>query len=110
MVHPLEKYKYVKTWMDEYKKRWQDDSELEFKLDALQRFCDFVGKNPDSMIEDCLKQLDAGMKIRTKQRKSYIESIKLFENSMEAIEGRKCGNCVRSFFIHNGVAMIADIV
>ena len=110
MNHPLQKYKSIGTWIEDYQKQWENDPELESKLNALQRFCQFVGKDPDSIINDCLAQVDDGMRIRTKQRRMYTESIKVFESSFEAREGRKWGNCVRSFFIHNGVAMIADII
>jgi hypothetical protein len=110
MEDQLRKYKSIAAWLEDYQRHWENDPELEFKLGALQKFCVFVGKDPDIIINDCLKQVEDGMRIRTKQRRLYMEAIKVFEDSLEPSQKRKWGNAVRSFFIHNGVAMITDTI
>jgi hypothetical protein len=99
----------VKRWLEDYSRYWKNISDQNFKLTALARFCEFVGKMPDEMIADCLRDVEGGYKkIRGKRRRFYMEKIKEFEASIMEGNSRSWGNAVRSFFIHNGVAMSAD--
>ncbi len=77
------------------------DDEL---LATLGRFCDRVQKSPDEMIEECLRRSTEGgpFVLRTRARREYIGLIDKFE---EDAGSRDTANVVRSFFIHNGVAM-----
>lgn len=103
---PLGEYARVRIWLEGLEKSWGADpeSEQKEKLAVLERFCGFAGKDPDEIVAECLRPVDNGMeKIRYKARHAYIEQIEQFEASPG--ESRTTGNAVRSFFIHNGVAM-----
>ncbi len=73
-------------------------------LETLTRFCQRIGKGPDEMIDDCLrpgKDRDVYV-LRTRARREYMEQIENFEAETHS---RDQANIVRSFMIHNGVAM-----
>jgi hypothetical protein len=60
------------------------------------------------MIEDCLRLVQEGQfKLKGKTRRRYVEQIEEFEGG---IEGRRRGNVIRSFFIHNGVPIQPPII
>ena len=98
-----ESYRRVALWMDDYRRSWGDQpDEPAIKLEHLDAFCGLAGKNPDEIIDDCLRQVEGGYEtIRYKARHRYIDLIAEFERE----RGRDAGNTIRSFFIHNGVAM-----
>jgi hypothetical protein len=98
-----ESYRRVALWIDGYRRSWGDQSdEPATKLEQLDAFCAFAGKNPDEIIDDCLRPVAGGYEqIRYKARHHYIDLIAEFEKE----RGRDAGNTIRSFFIHNGVAM-----
>ena len=101
----------VQRWHEYYRQHWGPPPDWDFKLQALARFADFVGKSPDQMIGECLREVEGGYKkIRAKKRRFYIQKIKEFEESIGGVQGRNWANAVRSFFIHNGVAMSTDIL
>jgi hypothetical protein len=101
----------VQTWYNYYCQHWGPPRDWDFKLKVLASFCEFVGKTPDELVSDCLRDVEGGFKkIRAKRRRFYIEKIKEFEQNIGGIQGRNWGNAVRSFFIHNGVAMSSDIL
>lgn len=101
----------VQSWYASYCEQWGVPPDWEFRLRALASFCEFVGRTPDELVSDCLKDVEGGMKrIRAKRRRFYIEKIADFERRIGGIQGRNWGNAVRSFFIHNGVAMSADVL
>jgi hypothetical protein len=105
LERPIEEYQRVKVWLDDFEKSWgggQDQSAVE--LPALEAFCEFVGKDPDAVIADLLTPVEGGYeKIRYKARHRYIQLISEFEATNPG--GRQAGNAVRSFLIHNGVAV-----
>ena len=105
---PLAAYESVKVWRAGYAKQWGEQPGDEARLRELEAFCVFVGKAPDELIADCLRQVTAGKKIRTKARQRYMEKIKEFEAG--AGGSRTQGNIIRSFFIYNGVAMSSGIL
>jgi len=85
------------------------DQQMKGMLEALARFCEFVEKDPDGIIDDCLGPAKSreGLVIRVRARRRYIERIADFERQ----EGsRKAANAVRSFLIHNGVALNTSIL
>ena len=77
------------------------------RLAVLTEFCTLVGKEPDQIIDECLREVHGGKKIRAKGRRIYAEKITEFEAQMEggAAEKRQKGNYIRSFLIHNGVLL-----
>ncbi len=105
----IEGYASVRAWREDYVRTWgPTDQELPQRLRVLERFCAFVEKDPDAMIGECLREVDEGKRIRAKARRRYMNAIRQFEE--EQASGRTAGNVVRSFFIHNGVAMSADVL
>ena len=107
---PIHEYGRVQLWLEDFRKSWGDDETVvDPKLRALTEFCEFVGKDPDSIVAECLIPLEDGYeKIRYKARHRYIQLIAEFEEATPA--GRNAANAVRSFFIHNGVAMGTHIL
>ena len=106
---PLAEYDSVKVWLGGYAKQWGTHPEEDTaRLQVLEAFCTFIGKAPDEIISECLRQVEEGQKIRTRARRSYIEKIQEFEARTGG--SRTQGNIVRSFFIYNGVAMSAEIL
>src|SRR3989304_5863849 len=73
----------VHIWLDEGPRQQGDSSEEdERRLAVLARFCAFVERRPDQMIDDVL-DFDAG-KMRLKGRRFYAEKIDEFEKAQEA--------------------------
>ena len=104
----IDHYASVQAWREDYIRHWgPDDPGLARKLATLQEFCQFVGKDPDTVVGECLRAVEDGKRIRLKARRRYIEAIREFEAGHEG--ARAAGNAVRSFFIHNGIAMSADV-
>lgn len=106
---PIGEYDSVRLWREEYGHYWgipvsKTEEEAGESLPRLERFCALCGKDPDQIIGDCLRpaKVGEGLVMRTKSRRTYIALIAEFER---AAGSRDAGNSVRSFFIHNGVAM-----
>jgi hypothetical protein len=98
----------VQTWLADYARHWGPNTpDVRAKLVVLGEFCKLVGKAPDAIVQECLRDVDAGKRIKLKARRRYIEAIREFETQHS--NGRTAGNVVRSFFIHNGVAMSPDV-
>lgn len=91
------------------------------KLAVLEEFCRFCNETPDALIaslfratpkpepgEDSSEPIAGagqyGPRIKLKRRRQVIEWIEAFEPEHG---GRPSGNVVRSFLIHNGVALTA---
>lgn len=91
------------------------------KLAILENFCRFCGETPDALIASLFKPTPRpepgeevpepiagagqyGPRIKLKRRRQVIEWIEAFEREHG---GRPSGNVVRSFLIHNGVALTA---
>jgi hypothetical protein len=99
----LTDYATVRTWL-----RSTGWDENDSRLGLLREFCETVERNPDQMIDECLRLVTEGQfKLRGKTRRGYVERIEEFE---EGHGGRARGNVVRSFFIHNGVPIQAPIL
>jgi hypothetical protein len=109
VLSPMLEYEAVKTWLEDLRQQWgtdplQDDPGC---LQAVERFCRFVDKDPDVMIRECFIRKEGQKKISYKGRTFYYNKIAEFQDSLEE-EPRnrvRIGNYVRSFFIHNGVFM-----
>jgi hypothetical protein len=76
---------------------------------TLAAFCESVQKSPDGMIDECLRRSTEGgpFVLRTRARREYIGLIGKFE---EETGSRDTANVIRSFFIHNGVAMNPSVL
>jgi len=99
-------YETARTWFDGLRQQWgEEPSDWEARLGALEAFCAFVGKEPDAMVSECLRDTASGKRISAKGRRFYNDKIAEWQASLpgdRAAQGR-VGNAVRSFLIHNGV-------
>jgi hypothetical protein len=104
-------YDSVRQWARGLKEQWGDEPDMEQRYAVLQRFADFAGKNPNTMIAECTRDVDSGKRIRIKARREYTEKIAAFQVTMEGDprQQSKAANLVRSFFIHNGIFMQAGL-
>jgi hypothetical protein len=101
---PIGEYARVKLWLEDFAKSWGEGHDGSAELSVLESFCDFVGKDPDAIVAELLAPVEGGYeKIRYKARHRYIELISEFEADNPG--GRQAGNSIRSFLIHNGVAV-----
>ena len=91
----------IQRWFDQLS---DPDDGRQQKLAVLESFCDFCGETPDAMIGSLFRPTDDGPRINLKRRRQVIEWIDAFEAEGG---GRAAGNVVRSFLIHNGVALTA---
>lgn len=97
----------VAAWMRAHSEHWDvqyTDAETRARLDVLARFSAFCGKEPDVLVEWLFRQTPEGPRIRLKRRREVMAQIDAFERDNG---GRAAGNVVRSFLIHNGVALSA---
>jgi hypothetical protein len=99
----------VRRWLASRRGVWGETGEDARHVETLHRFCEQVSKTPDEMIDECLRRSAEGgpFVLRTKARREYMRLIDSFEADHG---GRDAGNSVRSFFIHNGVAMNPSIL
>ncbi|HZU17591.1 MAG TPA: hypothetical protein VFD01_13455 [Candidatus Dormibacteraeota bacterium] len=97
----------VGAWLRAYDAHWevsQTDDEVRSKLEVLSRFCLVCGKEPDELVAWLFRETPEGPRIRLKRRRRVMALIDEFEREHG---GRPAGNVVRSFLIHNGVALSA---
>lgn len=109
LTKPIHDYDSVRIWLAGYAEYWGGTEVEPEALEALGQFCQMLDHDPDNIIGECLRPEPSGegLMLRTRARRRYIERIAEFE----AQEGsRQKGNAVRSFFIHNGVAMNPSIL
>jgi hypothetical protein len=102
-MEAISDYETVQTWL-----RSARLAEPDVKVELLQEFCERLERTPDEMIQDCLKLVQEGQfKLKGKTRRRYVEQIEEFEGG---IDGRRRGNVIRSFFIHNGIPIQPPII
>lgn len=107
--HPLSEYRTVRQWFGSFQKFWRSGPPPPEWLDTMEKFVAFCETTPDDIIEEVLKPQPRGegLMLRTRARRKYIQLI----DDFEAAEGsRDIANVVRSFMIHNGVAMSPGIL
>ncbi|GAB4336153.1 MAG: hypothetical protein Kow0010_23890 [Dehalococcoidia bacterium] len=99
----------VRRWLESRAGLWGPASVSDDLVETLARFCEDLGLEPDEMIDECLRPTpdSEAYVLRTRARRRYMEEIEKFE---ERTGSRKLANVVRSFFIHNGVAMNPTIL
>jgi hypothetical protein len=104
-------YDSVRQWARGLKEQWGDEPDMEQRHAVLQSFADFAGKDPDTMIAECTREVESGKRIRIKARREYTEKIAAFQATVEgnARQQSKAANFVRSFFIYNGIFMQAGL-
>ncbi len=112
-LQPLTDYATVKTWLDGLRQHWGGDPERDDpeRLTILEAFCRFAGKDPDTVIGECVLVRDGEKRIRAKGRRRYADLITQFQSQVEGsrLKRGKWGNTVRSFLIHNGVLLQAGL-
>ena len=108
---PIADYETVQTWRSGLQEQWGEDLDMALRSSALDRFCDFAGKDPDALIAECTREVESGKRIRIKARREYSEKIAEFQaaSGSTPLAQRKLGNTIRSFFIHNGIFMQAGL-
>jgi hypothetical protein len=97
----------VKAWLRAYAAHWdvhEADAETRAKLEVLSRFCAVSEKGPDELVAWLFRATPEGPRIRLKRRRAVMARIDEFERENG---GRAAGNVVRSFLIHNGIALSA---
>lgn len=105
----LEQTRSVDQWRKSFAEFWRGGRLDEEALPTLGRFIEFCGMSADEMIDDVLRTSEGSTQLvlRTSARRKYVDLIEEFEQR----EGsRQRANYVRSFFIHNGVAMNPNIL
>lgn len=96
------------AWIDALSASGVDEEELSRRRAILEDFCEFAKRTPDELVEACVDR-DRGQ-IIVKQRKKVEVLIDEFAAQSANGDTRASttqANVVRSFFIHNGVRLIA---
>ena len=100
-------HRTVRAWLDAHSSHWDvthTDEETAARLRILGQFCGFFGRAPDEMVEWLFRDTPEGPRIRLKRRREVMAEIDAFEKEHS---GSASGNVVRSFLIHNGIALTA---
>lgn len=109
---PLREYATVQTWINGLREQWGEEPEdMDGRIRVLGRFCEFVEREPDAIVEECSRDVEGGKRIRIKGRRFYSEKIAEFQQSEpgDPRDQMRAGNAVRSFMIHNGIFMQAGL-
>ncbi len=108
---PIADFETVQTWRSGLAEQWGEEPDMTARVNALERFCDSVGKDPDALIAECTREVEGGKRIRIKVRRQFSEQIAEFQAASggSARDQLKLGNTIRSFFIHNGIFMQAGL-
>jgi hypothetical protein len=102
----FENYKSVQMWLKELRGRYKDTDEINLRLELLKKFCEFVGKNHDELVNE-VYNFDTH-KLRLKKRDFYNEKINEFAEGLEGIPSSikdTYGNILEGFFLYNGIKM-----
>jgi hypothetical protein len=107
----------VKHWLEAQARHWNrsaQEADTRRKLDTLRAFCETTQIDPDALVKGLFRPTPEGPRIRLKRRREVMAQIAEFEaialETQDARRARDTGNVVRSFLIHNGVAMSAPVV
>jgi hypothetical protein len=101
----FENYKSVQAWFKELRSRYKDPNEINLRLELLNKFCEFVAKNPDELVNE-VYNFDTH-KPKLKSRDYYNQKINEFIESLDGISSVReiYGNMLEGFFIFNGIKM-----
>jgi hypothetical protein len=103
----------VQRWLRAHGAFWGETStasEVQRKLQVLADFCGSCDSSPDELVDGLFRQTPKGRRIKLKRRRAVMAQIDEFEREFgkgNTMAGREAGNIVRSFLIHNGVALTA---
>jgi hypothetical protein len=103
----------VQRWLRAHGSFWGETStasEVQRKLQVLADFCGSCDSSPDNLVDSLFRQTPEGRRIKLKRRRAVMAQIDEFEREFgkgNTTAGREAGNIVRSFLIHNGVALTA---
>ena len=106
LAKQIQDYAAVRTWLQGLREQWgEEPSDWDQRLEALAGFCGFVEKDPDTVIKECVRESEAGMRISVKGRRFYNDRIAEWQSSLpgDRLAQGRAGNAVRSFLIHNGI-------
>ena len=112
LTKPVSDYQAVKAWLNGLREQWGGEpDDVPGRLDVLQRFCEFVERDPDAIIEECSREVESGKRLRIKSRRHYSEKIAEFQSAVDGDSRAQAreGNLIRSFMIHNGIFMQAGV-
>jgi len=98
----LNNYKTVQIWLKELRSRYNTD-EINLRVELLTKFCDFVAKNPDELVNEVYNF--ETHKPKLKNRKLYNDIINEYLSGIvgSATARDNYGNILEGFFIYNGV-------
>jgi hypothetical protein len=103
---PIREYETVNAWDEGLKKQWGGDplAEEPDMIEALEKFCEFVGEDPDAIAGKLfrIRKADGERVLSVKWRTHYADKVKEFR-AREGSLGQREGSAVLSFMIHNGV-------
>lgn len=104
----IEDYSTVHDWNHSFSNFWRSPAPPRQWQQTLQQFCKFSGTEPDAIIDEILRPepTGEGLRLRTRARRKWVDLVDEFERYV----GRDKANHVRSFLIHNGVAMNPSIL
>jgi hypothetical protein len=103
----------IQRWLEAHGSHWSRtaaEAERLRKLEVMRRYCEFAERDPDALVGNLLRQTPTGARIWLKRRRAEMARIDEFEAMVapdDPRSGRETANVVRSFFIHNGVALSA---
>ena len=106
LAKPIGEYESVRAWFESLREQWgEEPDDWGEKTQALDAFCSYVDKDPDTIIAECVRETDDQRKISVKGRRFYNNRIAEWQDSLagERPEQARAGNAVRSFLIHNGI-------
>ena len=100
-VEDIKNCSTVQTWINEVNRYYKlKEEEWKFRLEVLMGFCEYIGKDPDSIIKEAKENRSEKLDYMRRLRQ-YIRDLDLSENLLHEYE-----NVIRSFFIHNGARVI----
>ena len=56
LAKPIADFETVQTWRSGLAEHWGEEPDMTARVNALERFCDSVGKDPDALIAECTRE------------------------------------------------------
>lgn len=112
---PALEYASVRTWAKALREQWGGDplAEEPERIEALEAFCDFTGRDPDELVAFCfLRKKDTGQRFGSvKRREEMVRRLRAFREAegRPTAEARRRQSDILSFLIHNGVLIQARV-
>src|SRR3990170_3322003 len=83
LTKAIGEYETARTWFEGLRQQWGGEpSDWEERLKALEAFCAFVDKAPDTIVSECLRQSASGMRISARGRRFYNDKIAEWQGSL----------------------------